>query len=291
MAPEYDLTTLDGLLAAVAAFHEEQKRRLPPVTLSGGSAPTATGPDDGELVGEFTGTYCTRCGGSRRMRLHARNDRCGNLAPSELEQTRITLEEIAPGKDPLSFSIGVVPPVFSAECLQCRSTIALIVAAGPPAEVIVIGGRSAGLSTPHTPAAVAFYLEQAYRSRTAGAYTAATAMYRAALEQFLRDQGYSSGTLAARIGAAVAAAPSWVQQLDPELMHALRTVGNWAVHLPGGDLASQAKLDQQLAQDAEHLLMDVLDEVYELPARRAERRARMLQARGRGGGQADSTAR
>lgn len=278
MAPEYDLTTLHGLLAAVAAYEEEQEGRAP-VTLASGSARPAARPGAGDLVGEFSGTYCTRCGGSRRMRLHARDDRCAQVAPSQLERTRKTLEELAPGRDPLAFSIGVVPPVFSAECLQCRNTISLIVAAGPPAEVIVIGGRSAGLGTPHAPAAVAFYLEQAYRARTAGAYTAATAMYRAALEQFLHDQGYSSGTLAARIGAAVAAAPSWVQQLDQELMHALRTIGNWAVHLPGGDLASQAKIDRQLAQDAEHLLMDVLDEVYELPARRAERRARMLQAR------------
>ena len=50
---------------------------------------------------------------------------------------------------------------------------------------------------------VAHYLDQAYRSRTRGAYTAAVAMYRAALEQFLHARGYAKGRLVDRIADAV----------------------------------------------------------------------------------------
>src|SRR5688500_17795660 len=74
--PDYDLTTLDGLLGAVAAYEREQ-------------------------VGEFTGTYCARCGGLRRMRLLARDDRCANLGPGHLKRTRHLLEQIPSDRDPL----------------------------------------------------------------------------------------------------------------------------------------------------------------------------------------------
>jgi hypothetical protein len=281
--PDFDLTTLDGLLGAVAAYDEKLLRKQAPPTGGSGSSPPSAeteGPRSGDDLGEFTGTYCTRCSGPRRMRLVAHDDRCRNLNPRNLKRTRQMLEEMNANRDSLPFAIGIPPPVFTATCLQCQRQMSLIVDSGPPTEIVVLGSRAAGLSTAHTPDGIAFYLEQAYRARTAGAYTAATAMYRAALEVFLHDQGYPSGTLAARIDAAVAASPDWVQQLDEELMHALRTLGNWAVHRAGSDVSSQAVLDRQLVHDTEHLLMDVLDEVYELPARRAERRARMLKGRG-----------
>jgi hypothetical protein len=280
--PDFDLTTLDGLLGAVAAYDQELLRKQP-ATLESGSARQAagadSGPRSGDELGEFTGTYCAHCGGSRRMRLVAHDDRCAHLNPRRLKQKRRTLAEIGIKHDLLAFAIGVPPPVFSAACLQCQRRMSLIVDAGPPSEVIVVGARARGLATAHTPDGVAFYLDQAYRARTSGAHTAATAMHRAALEQFLHDQGFGSGMLAARIDAAIAADPSWVQQLDEELMHALRALGNRAVHVGTGDLSQQAALDRQLVEDAERLFIDVLDEVYEMPAQRDERRQRLLKAR------------
>jgi hypothetical protein len=90
--------------------------------------------------------------------------------------------------------------------------------------------------------------------------------------------------LAARIEAAIAKAPPWLRQLDEGLMHALRGLGNQAVHVRGaGDLSQQAVMDRHLVQDAELLFIDVLDEVYEVPARRDERRRRVLDARHGGG--------
>jgi hypothetical protein len=279
--PDFDLVNLDRLLGAVAAYEEKRSRDLPAVLGSSSGPPEPPPLRAGEEVGEFTGTYCTYCGGSRRMRLVARDDRCGRLNPRHIERTARTLAQADIDRDPLVFAIATPPPVFTAMCLQCRREMSLIVDAGPPSEVIVLGARASGLSTPHAPQAVAFFLEQAYRARTGGAYTAATVMYRAALEQFLGEEGFRGATLAARIDAAINASPAWVKQLDADLMHALRSLGKEAVHAREGDLSGQTRLDQQLVHDAEILFLDVLDEVYEVPARREQRRERVLEARPR----------
>jgi len=209
------------------------------------------------------------------MLLTASDSRCSRLNPRNLASVRKRFAELDTQLDPIMFAIGYPPPVFTAKCLQCTYQLALVVDAGPPTEVIVLGARARGISTAHTPDAVSFYLDQAYRARTRGAYTAAMAMYRAALEQFLQQQGFTQGRLVQRIEAALDANPPWVSHLDEDLMHALRRLGNDAVH--GGDDASiRATHDRQLVHDTELLLVDVLDEVYEIPARREARRQRML---------------
>ena len=64
-----------------------------------------------------------------------------------------------------------------------------------------------GLATPNTPPAVAFYLDQTSRVEAMSAYTAAVAMYRAAMESFLHERGFTSGRLKAKIDALVEADP------------------------------------------------------------------------------------
>jgi Domain of unknown function (DUF4145) len=222
-----------------------------------------------------------RCGGARRMRLVARDDRCHRLNPKHIERTRTTLEQLDTERDPLAFAIAIPPPVFSAECLQCRTTLSLVVDAGPPVEVIALGSGGTGLATTHTPAAVAFYLDQAYRARTRGAFTAAAAMYRSALEQLLDDRGFEGRSLVERIESAVAARPHWLRDLDDELMHALRSLGNRAVHADKADVPAEGVFDRALVRDIEHLFVDVLHEIYELPAQRDARRERFRAARQR----------
>lgn len=271
---DHDLTSLNGLLAAVAAYAGRIARERPAVLE--GREPRAVRPDEiefeaGTELGDFTGTYCGRCGELRRMNLVAEDSRCVRLSPRQIASTRRTLEELGRSEDPLAFAVGGPPPVFSATCVQCKSRISLVVHAGPPVEIIVLGSR--GISSPQTPPPVAFYLDQAYRSRSRGAHTAAAAMYRAALEQLLEEQGFPGNTLRDRIQAVIDAEPAWLAHLDEPLMTALRRLGNRAVH---GDLAEQAGIDRALVHDAEHLLSDVLDEIYEAPARRAARRERFL---------------
>jgi hypothetical protein len=278
---DFDLTTLDGLLGAVARYDADVMRRAPAVLESSGppsSGPLA-GPRAEAEVGEFTGTHCPHCGESRRMRLVARDDRCAGLNPREIRSTGLTLEEVQGKRDPLAYSIGWPPCVFTATCLQCQRALALVVYPGPPPGLIVLGGAMRGVATQGTPPALAFYLEQAYRARAAGAYTAAAAMYRSALEQFLADQGLDARQLNDRIRLATEAAPRWLEHLDDELMHALRELGNVAVHGGEGDPGERDGVYRSLVSDFEQLFAVLLDDVYELPARRDALRQRFRAAR------------
>jgi Domain of unknown function (DUF4145) len=274
---EFDLTTTDGLLGAVAHWDEQQVREHN--RLMNGEAPVH-GPMAGADLGAFRGTYCGRCADLRRMQLVAADDRCQNLNPRYLHLRSRLLDELdQPQLDKLAFSVGMPPPAFTATCLECQTRVSLIVDGGPPVEVIVLGTRAPGMATAHTPDGVRYFLDQAYRARTRGAYTAAMVMYRAALEQLLHDQGFTRGRLVDRINQAVTAAPGWLDALDEELMTALRQLGNRAVHVGDGDISQQASFDHELVRDVEHLFVEVLDEVYEAPARREARRARFAQAR------------
>jgi Domain of unknown function (DUF4145) len=281
--PDFDLTTMDGLFTAIATFDEVYLRRQGASieTVGGAVSQPAKGPSSGDVVGEFTGTFCGRCGDSRRMRLVADDDRCQRLNPRHIEGTRRTLEQLESDTDPVAFALAGPPPLFGATCLQCQTRLSLVVDAGPPAEVVVLGSRGSGLATQHTPAAVAYYLDQAYRARTRGAFTAATTMYRSALEQLLQEQGFNGRGLADRINAAIAGQPPWIERLDDELMNALRSLGNRAVHGSRGDLSAQAVFDRKVALDIEHLFLDVLQEIYELPVQRDARRQRFRDARER----------
>ncbi len=50
-----------------------------------------------------------------------------------------------------------------------------------------VGG---GIATPNTPPKVSYFLDQAYKAEGGSAITAAVVMYRAALEQILKNQGF-----------------------------------------------------------------------------------------------------
>jgi hypothetical protein len=86
-----------------------------------------------------------------------------------------------------------------------------------------------GLSTPNTPPPVAYYLDQAHRARSVGALSAAAAMYRAALDQILFEQGFTEGTLGPKIGALEKANPRWLANLDPAYLTVIKQIGDGAI--------------------------------------------------------------
>lgn len=275
LVPDLDLTTLDGLLTAVARFHEKQFREC---KTADQKRSARLRPDRDCEVGSFTGTHCTRCGESRRMTLVARDERCRNLNPLNIEQTTTRFKEMEVDRDPVAFTIGSPPPIFTATCAPCRNGVSLIVDCGPPPTVIVLGYGASGLATAHTPPAVAYYLDQAFRARSRGAFTAAVVMYRSALEHLLHDQGFRAHRLIDSIEAAIEQQPEWLAALDEHVMQSVRKLGNRAVHTNGGDLSQQIIFDEALIADIEWLFGEALDEIYELPARRVARRERLSRA-------------
>jgi hypothetical protein len=169
---ELDLATLDGLSEAVFS-----------------AAPQGIGRPTTENIGAWRGTYCSHCGAVRRMAL-IRLYWADRWAEGMTEAQRARL--------PTNYNPS--PALFVAHCLECESTLTLVVFWGPKGtQLVALPSTYGGLSTPNTPESVAFYLDQAQKSQAMGALSAAVAMYRAALEHVLHEQGYTDGMLGKRI--------------------------------------------------------------------------------------------
>jgi hypothetical protein len=227
-----------------------------------------------EILGSFVADslYCGRCADYRRMTIVAHH-----LPLSFHEWMRSPAPPTA-ADDPVPASI-LLPSLFLYTCVQCSAEFTATVHQGPggPA-LVVLPSVHAGLTTPNTPAAVAYYLDQAQRAHTLGANSAAVAMFRAALEQLLHEQGYSTGMLATKLKALEASimdgtARAWVKDLDTEFLSLLKDLGNGAIHPNGGDISKQAVLDAALVRQLTAVFQYLLFTVYEVPLRTAALKA------------------
>jgi hypothetical protein len=216
---EHDLATLDGLTAAVAEASVSTFRS-----------------QVREHLGTWSGTYCAHCGDHRRMALDRLFwvDRWADGVATE--QNRVVL---APAEAPS-------PALFTAVCLQCEHPMTLVVFPGPQGvQLVALPSTYGGLSTPHTPESVAFYLDQAQKSQAMGALSAAVAMYRAALEHVLHEQGYTDGMLGKRIADLMAdeKPPEWRGRLGEDYFGVINKLANAAIHANNGDVKQQTVFD------------------------------------------------
>jgi hypothetical protein len=118
------------------------------------------------------GIHCPKCGDIRRVDLSVLTYRGDN-------SLRLTLGN---------------PVLLELKCCDCHTIAHALLHDGPSGEdVVIVWPTTAGLRTPHTPKAVAYYLDQAARAESVSARSAATAMYRAAVEQLLHEQGVHHG--------------------------------------------------------------------------------------------------
>jgi hypothetical protein len=173
---------------------------------------------------------------------------------------------------------GVALPAFAdVVCLQCQMHGALTIYDGPKGPTVAkLWPKVAGLATPNTPESVAFYLDQAAKSESANANSAAVAMYRAALDHLMFAHGYTSGMLGKRIEALIAdvnngKAAKWAMELDHAYLDVISKLGSGAIHTNDGDVSKQEGLDVELLGHLHAVFAELLDLVYEEPARRAQR--------------------
>jgi hypothetical protein len=134
-----------------------------------------------------------------------------------------------------------------------------------------------GLTTPGTPTPVGYYLDQAHMAQSVGANSAAVAMYRAALEHLLFKQGYKQRMLGPKIKALVAdiekgEAEQWAIGLDPEVLRVIKELGDHSIHPNDGEIAMQEKIDAELLGHLRAAFLLILNDVYEIPAKRARLR-------------------
>ena len=174
-----------------------------------------------------------------------------------------------------------LPAMYLLGCLQCRHTITVIVHNGPSGlELVALPSTYGGLSTPHTPPAVAYYLDQAQRAQSVGALSGAIAMYRSALEHLLFEQGFQQRMLGPKIAALEAAQPPprWRSDLDDDYLTVINRLGNWAIHPNDGEISKQTVFDADLLREVQALFSELLDLVYERPQQRTGRLARLRAA-------------
>lgn len=128
----------------------------------------------------------------------------------------------------------------------------------------------------HTrPPVFAYYLDQAHKSRSVVANSAAISMYRGALEQLLFEQGYETGMLGQKIAKLLddirkGAAQKWAMELDTEFLDVVKALGDGSIHPNDGDVTKQATLDNELLARVNETFQMLLFLVYEAPHKKEE---------------------
>jgi hypothetical protein len=250
-----DYADLMAACAANAHAFDISARRGGPVTFSAGDI------------------YCPACGGPRRVTILQVTPFRGGLG-------YLATDDASPD----AIAIQLAPALFVFTCLQSGTRFTALLFTGPDGfELAVFPSVRGGLSTPHTPPAIGYYLDQAQRAQSVGANSAAVAMYRAALEQVLFEQGYTKRMLGPKIeqldGAlANGTAPAWARDLDPGFLSVIKRLGDAAIHPGEGDVSKQAVLHRALLRQISTTFTELLYLAYEREHERTERLTELEEA-------------
>ena len=162
--------------------------------------------------------------------------------------------------------------IFSHICRQCGSETFVIRHNIDGKETLsFVYSTKLGYSSSYVVDSVNYYMGQAFISKTAGAYSSSMAMYRAALECILFDQGFKNGNLFNKIKEFEKNRPDWSNELDNEFMDIIRELGNDSVHPNEGDIDIQKKFDEDSLGDVELTLIQLIEKAYVQPAMQKER--------------------
>ena len=165
------------------------------------------------------------------------------------------------------------PLVFRLTCLQCKSKAYLVIYKNEDEEEYksaMIYENRGGCSSKNAPNGVKYYLNQAYQSRNVGAQSASMAMYRAAMDFLLQDQGYTQKMLGNKIeqlekDIANKEAPKWALEIDVDYIKTIKEIGNTAIHPNDGNIDKQKEIDSNLLDVVDTVFAELLDKVYEQP--------------------------
>lgn len=207
---------------------------------------------------------------------------CGGVRKCELSNMTFNNYYTYSEKDMAVFR-NPLPYVYEARCLQCDHRAVLVIyEAAEQEEMAVLRDTYGGCITPNTPDEVKYYIDQAFRSRSVGAYSAAMTMYRSALEWVIHDQGYTNGMLGKKIGdlqndISKGTAPKWTMEIGTDFLEAIKEIGNGAIHTNGGDISKQKEIDKDLIEVVDIVFAELLDKIYEQPSRSNKNLSRLQQ--------------
>lgn len=203
----------------------------------------------------FTGDslYCPKCGDFRRVYIQKKY--------MNWEYNKSKIDDF----------VGTTPMLLTMECVQCSSIFSVLIYEGADSiNIAVFPNCNGGLSTPNTPDGVAYYLDQASKSKSVGANSAAIAMFRAALEQILYEQNYTTGMLGKKIADLEkdineGNAPNWAIQLDTDFLRVIKNLGNLSIHANNGDVKKQSEFDNDLLAKLDAVFKMLLFVIYDEP--------------------------
>jgi len=206
---------------------------------------------------------CPNCNGPTKLR---RNDR-------RVVWPLIT-ENLAPPLTPYA-----TEEVWT--CVVCDQSLVRLLVFGrgdvqerDPDEIRILYPDRAPRSLPaEAPDSVASLYREASIAENAGALRGSAGLYRAAVEELVKDQGSTSGTLMEKIEALKAVGVEADIVTD---LHEARLLGNWSLH-DGVEFAADE------VSDVAQLVADAVHQLYVEPAQReAMRRARSARRSTRG---------
>ena len=149
-----------------------------------------------------------------------------------------------------------LPLVYELECLQCKSKACLIIQKmNNEVKEIILYEKNGGCASKNSPEGVKYYLNEAKLSKQIGANSASMAMYRAALDFLLYEQGYTKGMLGKKIGKIEKdrennCGPKWVMEIEPQFLEAIKE-----------------EIDERLLNLVDIVFSELLDKIYEQPIR------------------------
>ncbi len=264
------LSEIDDFIAVLVA----NKSRLPNF-LSGDPLQTTEPFEAGDI-------YCPGCGGPRRIRMWP-------ASPARFTSKLTNPHQLVPvglvvdDRSVDAIAQQLAPAIVTGKCLQDDTLFTFVLFEGPAGyELAVFPNKRGGLATPNTPTDTAYYLDQAQRAESAGAVTAALAMYRSAVEAVMFDQGFTDRMLGPKITALEAAiqagtAPTWARNLDSDFLRVLKDLGNTAIHVDGGNVQQQDTTIRALLPEVVITCGEILDLIYER-TQRAQSRLAALKA-------------
>ncbi len=203
--------------------------------------------------------YCPMCGDFRKM----------NIFPIYSRAQREGINLVG------DIAKQITPALFHYTCVQCNMFFTAIVYQGQGGPALaVFPSRYGGLRTAHTPEGVAYYLDQASRSESAGANSAAIVMFRGALEHILFEQGYQTGMLNSKINKLEedikqGRAQKWAMEMEMDFLQVIKDLGNGSIHPNDGDVKKQEALDNDLISKVKFTFQMLLFTIYELPHKKA----------------------
>lgn len=227
--------------------------------------------------------YCPNCGENRKYQVRLAHSEIRNPARDELI---IECIKDYSGKDDfeeftkylydrlVSSSDGIL---IIGDCLQCENKVSIMIYNdNGKTNMIKLFRTGCGASTSNTPNNIKYYLNEAYKCRTMGAYTGAVAMYRTALENLLYDKGYTKNNLSQKIRDFENDKKNnqlgrWADCIDGQILDKIRDLGNWAVHPNKGDISRQQHFkDEELILCLDDIFKYMLEDIYERDIKKNE---------------------